>query len=411
MIESSSGSGSKRGLRLVGCLALCLCLSLAYAAGFGAHQLWERQRALAYQYPQTDDLYPGMRVFWEAWEHVENSFYGELPSASERTYGAIRETLLLLDDPYTVFVEPRPRELERDHMRGVFGGIGVDLWRDAENRMVLSPYPDSPAERAGALPGDILLAMDSVPVTPDTTVDDARAYLHGEVGTSVTLTLSRLKDGSPTPPFDLAITRAEILVPTVTWRVLDQAPSVGYIRVQGFTDRTDEEMIEALRELLDESKVAGLVLDLRDNFGGLLDPAVTVASQFLGEGIVMYEQRKNTEESARQVRPGGIATTIPLVVLVNGNTASASEIVAGALQDHERAPLFGERTFGKGSVQLIYDLSDGSSLHVTSAIWLTPNHHRIEGTGLTPDVLVPSGNGPQDVQLDYAVEYLLGVNG
>jgi carboxyl-terminal processing protease len=404
MIESSSGS--KRSLRLVGCLVLCLCLSLAYAAGFAAHQLWERQRALAYQ-PQVDELYPQMHVFWEAWAHVENSFYGELPPASERTYGAIRETLLLLDDPYTVFVEPQPRELERDQMRGVFGGIGVDLWRDAENRLVLSPYPDSPAEHAGVLPGDILLAMDNVPVTSDTTVDDARAYLHGEVGTSVTLTLSRFKDGSPTPPFDLTITREEILVPTVVWRVLDQAPSVGYIRVQGFTDRTDEETIEALQELMNKSKVASLVLDLRDNFGGLLDPAVTVASQFLNEGVVMYEQRKNAEESARQVRPGGIATDVPLVVLINGNTASASEIVAGALQDHERASLLGERTFGKGSVQLIYDLSDGSSLHVTSAIWLTPNHHRIEGTGLTPDVLVPPGSGPRDVQLDYAVEHLL----
>ena len=404
MIESSSSS--KRGLLLVGCLALCLCLSLAYAAGFGAHQLWERQRSLAYGYPKAEDLYPRMRVFWEAWEHMENSFYGELPSESERTYRAIRETLLLLDDPYTTFVEPQPRELERDHMRGVFGGIGVDLWRDAENRLVLSPYPDSPAEQAGVLSGDILLAMDSIPVTPDTTIDDASAHLHGEVGTSVTLTILRLKDGSPTPPFDLTITRAEILVPTVTWRVLNQAPNVGYLRVQGFTDRTDEETTEALRELLGESKVAALVLDLRDNFGGLLDPAVTVTSQFLNEGTVMYEQRKDMEESARQVRPGGIATSVPLVVLINGNTASASEIVAGALQDHDRAVLVGASTFGKGSVQEIYGLSSGSAVHVTTAVWLTPSRHEIDQRGLTPDIAIGNSDEPGDEQLQRALSYL-----
>jgi carboxyl-terminal processing protease len=348
-----------------------------------------------------------MPVFWEAWEHVENNFYGELPEAQDMTYAAIAESLLLLGDPYTIFVEPQPRELERDHMRGVFGGIGVDLWHDQEGNVVLSPYPDSPAQEAGVVEGDRLLAVDSNPITQDTTIDDIRAHLHDEVGTSVTLTLSRPGEGSPTPPFDVTITRAEIRVPSVTWRVLDSSPTTGYIHIQGFTDRTDEETVEALQALLEEEQVTHLVLDLRNNFGGLLDPAVTVASQFLDTGVVMHEQRRGAEESSREVRSGGIALDIPLVVLVNANTASASEIVAGALQDYERAILIGDRTYGKGSVQLIYDLSDGSSLHITSAIWLTPDHHRIEGVGLTPDILAPQGQGPQDAQLDYAVEYLL----
>ncbi|MBN1979312.1 MAG: S41 family peptidase [Anaerolineae bacterium] len=396
-------SDSRRGLQLVGCLVLGLCLAVIYAAGFGAYHLWERQYN-----PQraVNDSQKQMGAFWEAWRVLEQGYYGELPTEQERTYGAIREALVLLGDPYTIFVEPQPRELERDHMRGSFGGIGVDIWYDAKGQMVLSPYPDSPAAKAGILAGDVLLALDGEQLATET-IDDVRAYLHGEQGTTVALTLMRPgPDGSPTPSFDLTITRGEIRVPSVTWRVIAHAPTVGYIHIQGFTDRTDEEVVGALNDLKGQG-ITSLILDLRDNFGGLISPAVGVASQFLSDGVVMIEQKRTAEESVYPVQAGGIATDIPMVVLVNGNTASAAEIVAGALQDHGRAPLIGERTYGKGSVQLIYDLSDGSSLHVTSAIWLTPNRTRIEGRGLMPDVLAPQADGPRDAQLDYAVEYLL----
>nr|HID13741.1 S41 family peptidase [Anaerolineae bacterium] len=381
----------RRAFQLTGGLFICLCL--AFTAGFGVYRLWDELHQASRPKP--------LRVFWEAWDRIEQHFYGELPSPRERTYGAIRETLVLLNDPYTVFVEPQPRELERDQMRGAFGGVGVTLWRDAEGRMVLSPYPDSPAERAGVREGDILVAVDAEPITDETTVDDVRARLHGEVGTSVTLTISR----PPTPPFDLAIIREEIQVPSVTWHVLDQAPEIGYIHVEGFTERTGDEVVTAIQELR-QVQITSLVLDLRDNSGGLIEPAVATASQFLRDGVVLYELSRDTQERTFPVRDGGIATDVPLVVLINGGTASAAEIVAGALQDHDRAPLIGESTFGKGSVQLIYDLSDGSSLHVTSAIWLTPDRHQIQGQGLVPDVYVPPGDGPQDEQLDRAVAYL-----
>jgi carboxyl-terminal processing protease len=396
-------SNSRRGFQLVGCLALCLCLAVVYAAGFGAYQLWQRQQ----NSQSSDNLQEQLGVFWEAWRALEQDFFGDLPSSQERTYGAIREVLVLLDDPYTVFVEPQPRELERDHMRGSFGGIGVDIWYDAEGRMTLSPYPNSPAAEAGVLEGDILLALDGEQITAETTIDNVRACLHGEQGTQVTLTLTRLDaSSSPIPSFDLTITRREIKVPSVTWRALDQAPSVGYIQIQGFTDRTDEEVVDAINDLKGKG-IVSLVLDLRDNYGGLISPAVDVASQFLRDGVVMIEEKRSTDEKTYPVRSGGIAPDISMAVLINGNTASAAEIVAGALQDHERAPLIGERTFGKGSVQLIYDLSDGSSLHVTTAIWLTPNRNRIEGRGLTPNVIATQDTGPRDAQLDYAIEYLL----
>jgi len=384
-------SDSTQRLQLTVGLLLCLCL--AFTAGFGVYWLWDELEQVTGPEP--------LGVFWEAWDRVEQHFYGQLPSPRERTYGAIRETLGLLDDPYTFFVEPQSHELEQDQMRGSYGGIGVTLRRDAAGQMVLLPYVNSPAERAGVCAGDILLAVDAEVITGETNVDDVRAWLHGKVDTPVTLTISR----PPTPPFDLTINREEIQVPSVTWRVLDQASDIGYIHVQGFTERTGGEILSALQELR-QAETSSLILDLRDNSGGLVDPAVATTSQFLGDGIVFYELSRDGQERTFQVQSGGVSIDVPLIVLVNGGTASAAEIVAGALQDHGRAPLIGEPTFGKGAVQLIYDLSDGSSLHVTSAVWLTPNRRQIQGHGLTPDVYVPRGDGLQDEQLDRAVTWL-----
>ena len=369
---------------------------MAYVAGFGGYQVWTT-------FKQQSGSAEPMDVFWEVWENVEEHFYGKVPPPTERTYGAIRESLLLLDDPYTVFVEPQPRELERDTMRGAFGGIGVTLWRNADGQMILSPFPGSPAERDGVHDGDILVAVDGEKITDETTEDDIRAWLHGEVGTPVTLAISR----PPTPLLDLTITRGEIQVPSVIWRVLDRAPDIGYIQIDGFTERTSAEVVTAIQGLLHQEQVSSLILDLRDNSGGLVEASVSTASQFLHDGDVLIELYRDHRERIFPVEEKGTASEVPLAVLVNAGTASASEIVAGALQDHDRAPLIGEPTFGKGSVQLIYDLSDGSSLHVTSAIWLTPDRNQIEGQGLTPDIYVaPSDNPLYDEQLDRAIVYL-----
>jgi carboxyl-terminal processing protease len=383
-------SSIQRTVLLLGALFVCLCLS--FAAGLAVSLQLNADRNPAH----------GFDVFWEAWGHVDEHFYGDLPTDSKRTYGAIQETLRLLDDPYTVFIEPQPRELERDRMRGIFGGIGTTVWRDSEGQIVLSPHPNSPAETAGVRAGDILLAVDGNAMNQSTTVEDVRAQLHGEVSTPVTLTISR----PPTPPFEIVVIRAQISVPSVTWRALDQAPDIGYIRIDSFTEKTSEEATTALQELLYTEAVADLILDLRDNSGGLLDPTVATASQFLQEGNVLVELDRDGRERVFPVQDGGITTDVPLVVLVNGGTASAAEILAGALQDHDRGTLIGEPTFGKGSVQLIYDLSDGSSLHVTSAVWLTPRGHRIEGQGLKPDIHIPRGAGLEDEQLNGAVGYL-----
>jgi carboxyl-terminal processing protease len=383
-------SSIRRTVLLLGALFICLCLS--FVAGLAVSLQLNAHRNPAH----------GFEVFWEAWDHVDEHFYGELPSDSRRTYGAIQEALQLLDDPHTVFIEPQPRELERDRMRGTFGGVGTAVWRDSEGQMVLSPHPNSPAEAAGIRVGDILLAVDGNAIGESTTIDDVRAQFHGEVDTPVTLTISR----PPTPPFDITVIRAQISVPSVTWRVLDQALDIGYIHIESFTEKTSDEASDALQELLYTEAVAGLILDLRNNSGGLLNPTVATASKFLREGNVLVELDRNGRERIFSVQDGGVATDVPLAVLVNGGTASAAEILAGALQDHDRGTLIGEPTFGKGSVQLIYDLSDGSSLHVTSAVWLTPERHRIEGQGLTPDIHIPRGDGLEDKQLNGAVGYL-----
>lgn len=368
------------------------CTCATYGAGFSAYVLQAR-------ITQTNQS--AFDVFWEAWDRVEEHFYGDLPTAEERTYGAIRGALALLEDPYTTFVEPQPRELERERMQGYFGGVGVALRYD-DDQWRLSPYPDSPAERAGVMEGDVLLAIDGQALADVTSLDTVQTWLHGEVGATVTLTLSR----PPDPPFELSIEREEIKTPSVIWRPLEQDPSIGYIQITRFTERTGDETHAALMELIQDNACQAILLDLRDNAGGLIASAVETVGQFLDEEIVMIESSKKTTERTLKTESGGLALDLPLAVLVNGGTASASEIVAGALQDHQRAPLIGETTFGKGSVQLIYDLSDGSSLHVTSAIWLTPNRRPLDGEGLTPDIQVSRGDTALDHQIEQAIAYL-----
>lgn len=383
---------NKRPERAYAALLLLLVFLFSFASGVLAQRLLEQRRAAARNRP--------LAVFWEAWDILDQSFYGDLPSARQRTYGAIRGTLAMLDDPYTVFLEPQPGEVERDRLAGIYGGIGVDIWRDGEGQVVLSPFPDSPAETADVQSGDVLLAIDGEPVAADT-LDSIRVRLRGEVGTTTTLTLSR----PPTPPFDLDVIRAQIQVPSVNYRVLEQEPSIGYLHIIGFSERTPDEARQAMDALL-AAGVTQLVLDLRDNGGGLIQPAVEVIDLFLDGGVVLYEVRQGGQEAIFRAHAGGMASDLPLAVLVNGSTASAAEMVAGAIQVRDRGVLIGEATFGKGLVQLIYTLSDGSSLHVTAAVWLLPNRQPIEADGLTPDIPVSPAGDLQDVWLERAIQYL-----
>ncbi len=358
---------------------------------------------------------PGARqmpLFWEVWDIVQADFIGQLPDERTMTYGAIRGALGTLNDPYAALIEPQLHQREKEDLEGKFGGIGVKMQRDETGHVILSPMPDTPALRAGIQEGDILIAVDGKPITSTTSFEDIKALVRGPVGTPVTLGIQR---GDPPLELEFTIVRAEIALPSVDWRLVEGMPEIGYIALSRFSERTRDELVRAIEDLRAQG-ATGLILDLRDNGGGLRHAGIQVASQFLSDGVVMYQkQREDEPEETFAVMSGGVATDLPLVVLVNKGTASAAEIVAGALQDHGRAKLVGEQTFGKGSVQHIYDLSDGSSLHVTAAEWLTPRRHQLTGQGLTPDVIVARTqedvNAGRDPQLEAAARLLQKAHG
>lgn len=374
-------------------------LVVAFAAGVGTTYLLMHGRAATTA--QEHDL----GTFWEAWDLVERVFYGKLPDNQHLEWGLIRGALGTLDDPHTSFLEPEPRQREKEALSGRFGGIGAYVTQSEDGRIVLEPMPDLPAEKAGVRKGDILLEVDGVDIT-EMNSEEVIALIRGEVGTTVRLTLQREGEMQPVTA---EITREEIPSPTVEWRMLDEPAGTGYVRLTLFSGRTDKELRQALNEL-EEQGMTRLVLDLRGNGGGLLNTAVDVATEFLSGGTVLVQVEKGGKEEIYKAGSGGRFTDGKLVVLVDGGTASASEIVAGALQDRGRAVLVGEKTYGKGSVQQVFDLSDGSSVHITYADWLTPNRRQITGVGLEPDFEVgitddDRANG-RDPQLDRAVEWL-----
>lgn len=382
---------------------LILLASSAFVAGYFVNDFVELQNggALVGQREEFD-------LFWEAWDRVENHFIGELPTRKELAYGAIRGSLGLLDDPYTVFVEPVARQQERESLQGTFGGIGATIRRPEEGGdVVLEPIPGNPADQAGVEFGDVLIAVDGTPITTEMTVQQVAELIRGEKGTAVTLTI--LHQGA-TEPEDIEVERDDILIPSVSYRLLeDTADPIGYIQLTRFSGESSNEIREAVADLTGRG-AESLILDLRHNGGGLLDAAVEVADHFLEGGPVLYQETQQEEEEVQRAGAETLAPDIPLVVLVDGATASAAEILAGALQDRERATLVGQKTFGKGSVQLVFDLADGSSVHVTSARWYTPDRRQIDQQGLSPDIPVEVtqediDNG-RDVWLNQAVEFL-----
>ena len=345
-------------------------------------------------------------VFWEAWHLVEGRFFGDLPDMQRVAWGAIRGALTTLEDPHTTFLEPQPRQREKEDLSGRFGGIGAYVSKAEDGSIILDPMPDLPADQAGVQEGDAVIKVDDTEITAEMTVDEVVILVRGEIGSAVRLTLRREGEAEPV---EVEVTRQEIPTPSVEWRMLEEAEGVGYVRIGIFSGRTDTELEDALEELQDQG-MTHLVLDLRGNGGGLLDAAIDVTSEFLRDGVVAYQVEKAADDEPFQVKMGAKFASAPMVLLVDGGSASASEIVAGALQDRGRAVLIGQKTYGKGSVQSVHDLSDGSSVHITYAKWITPNRRQIDGEGLMPDLDVPITDDDRsqghDPQLERAIEYL-----
>jgi len=379
--------------RIMAALTAMSMVVLAFFAGYAAYPLLHPSAAPALEAAPHTDI---MANFWQVWELLDRDFYGAKPDAQTRVYGAIAGMVERFGDPYTYFVEPQPRALERDQLAGKFGGIGATL-EQTEAGWLLHPLPDQPAARAGVMDGDLLLRVDATPITTTMTSDEVVALVRGAPGTQVTLRVARpqTNDGA-IQELTFTITRAEIMTPSIEWRLLDDDPQtadIGYLRHTIFSERSAEEMRQAITAL-QAAGATRFIWDMRGNPGGLLDAAVAMADFWLDDGLILTEAKADGARREFTATPGQLAAAAPLVIVVDGASASAAEIVAGALRDHKRARLVGSQTFGKGSVQLIHELGDQSSLHVTNAEWLTPAGQQITGQGLTPDVLVAEGEDP-----------------
>lgn len=351
----------------------------------------------------SDDTATHFPLLTEVEQLLQQNYLRDLPPAREMEYAAIRGYLGALNDPFTFFIDPPVAQNESEVLAGKYGGIGVQVRRNERGELVLFPFRDGPAARAGILDGDLLLAVNGTPLAPDERLDVVDRLLRGEVGEGrgVTVTVRQPDQENPREYF---IEFEEVMVPSVIWRVIPEAPALGYVQLLRFTARTPDELRAALADL-DSQHVQGLILDLRGNSGGLLEESVAVASEFLDGGVVFYERSRQGEKETLAT-PGGAAVNQPLVVLVDQGTASAAELVAGAIRDRGRGVLIGQKTYGKGSVQLIFRLSDDSSIHITAAEWFTPARVALDGQGLLPDIaMIPAEDG-RDVELGEAIRYL-----
>lgn len=359
---------------------------------------------------------PSLSLFWQAWDVINDRFLGdEREDAEKRIDGAISGMVSSLGDPYTVYLPPKQDDLFRSNLQGTFGGIGAELEVRESQLTIVAPLSGTPAEAAGLRAGDIVNKIDGNNVL-DMSFDDAITAIRGEPGTEVVLTI--LREGE-SEPLDITITRDTIVVKSVEVEQLANG-RVDYIKVNQFGDDTSALLRAALSEAVANNR-AGAVLDLRNNPGGYLTGAIeaigmvlpdTIESEdpYLSQRTAVREKARGDKEVVEKATNPSVAANLPIVVLVNKGSASASEIFAGAMKDYGRAKIVGETTFGKGSVQDLVELRNGGSIKVTIAQWLTPKGAQINKVGITPDVQVslPEDATPaaDDAQVTAALEAL-----
>jgi carboxyl-terminal processing protease len=349
--------------------------------------------------PEDEAVYRGLSNFTKVLDLVERNYVDKVDS-EELTNNAIEGMLKTLD-PYSAYLSPeRYKELEIG-TSGEFGGVGMEVAVENGVLKVISPIEGSPADLAGIKPGDLITEIDGKP-TRGMVVYDAVKLLRGPKGSNVTITITREGEGSR----DITLTRDVIHIKSVKYKLLDN--EIGYIKISQFQENVSDELKDAMSKLeLDNGgSLRGLVLDLRNNPGGLLDEAIEVADQFIDKGLIVSVRGRTSNQSKEYyATKGDSARDISLVVLVNKGSASASEVVAEALQDSKRATIIGSKTFGKGSVQTIIQLDDGSGLKLTTAKFYAPSGRSISDVGVTPDIIVED-NEYADLQIKRAVEIL-----
>ena len=358
-----------------------------------------------------EDMQALFSPFWEAWNLVHENYVDQPVDDVALMRGAIDGMMAALGDQHSTYMDPEDYKQANESLEGSYEGIGAYVDTTTDYLTVTSPIPDSPAEKAGLLPGDKIIAIDGEDMT-GIDAELARRKVLGPAGTTVVLTI--LREGEDAP-LEFSIVRARISIASASGEMLDG--NIAYIQVTTFGSNTMPELNAAMQELMPQNPKA-IILDLRNNGGGYLQTSVEVASQFIGEGVVLYEQYGDGTRTTYEVIPGGLATntSIPMIVLINEGSASASEIVAGALQDSGRAKLLGTVSYGKGSVQNWIPLTgDNGAVRITIAKWLTPKEKTIHEIGLTPDYPVEltedDRKADKDPQLDEAVRILLEMIG
>ncbi len=348
-----------------------------------------------------DDVAESFSPFWEVWDLIHENYFDQPLDDPLLIEGAIDGMLAVLDDPNTRYLSPEDQAMTEQNIEGEIQGIGAEVTEEDGNITIVSPIEGSPAEAAGLQPGDILRTSDGAELT-GMSVLEAALLVRGPKGSIVLLGIER--DGEL---FEVEIERDTIRIPSVRGEVLEEG--IAYVRLTQFGIQTDEELAELLPTLLEDNPT-GLILDLRRNPGGSLDTAVNISEQFLAEGAILIERFGDGREREFDAEDGEIAETIPMAVLIDEGSASASEVLAGAIQDRERGILIGQTSFGKGTVQSWQELSNGGGVRITIARWLTPEERWVHEEGLTPEYFIPLTESEEDEQLDAAIDYLLGEN-
>lgn len=342
--------------------------------------------------------------FWEAWELIHKNFYSQPVDDQALVYGAIKGMVQALGDKHSGYSTPAEAQINSTSLSGELEGIGAEVELSGKYLKIISPFPGSPAEKVGVLPSDLVIKVNGEDIGgQDLTTIISK--VRGKAGTNVKLTI--IRDGEK-DPLEFEITRAKITIASVESKMLDN--DIAYVKINQFGAKTGSDLQAQLKTLM-AKKPKGMIVDLRNNPGGYLTTAIEVTSQFIGKGTVLIERWGDGREQKFEAIKGGLATDIPLVILINQGSASASELFTGAIQDYKRGTIMGEKSYGKGTVQNVIEMSnDQGELRITIARWLTPTGRWVHEKGIDPDIEVKltkeDREAKRDPQLDEAIKFL-----